>query len=109
MKRPEDRLTPGRKRLPTMPCGWGCGAQLTSTEMRGHFSRCPNQGAETVITVVRKPVKIEWDTPLKSEPITVAAEVTFDAPVGGNVLTVKPIKVERQEGQHERLVPMDEL
>ena len=43
MKRPEERLTPGAKAI-RMPCGWGCGANLTSTEMRGHFKRCPNRG-----------------------------------------------------------------
>ena len=26
-----------------MPCGWGCGAELTGQEMRPHFTRCPNR------------------------------------------------------------------
>lgn len=24
-----------------MPCGWGCGAELTAREMRKHFTECP--------------------------------------------------------------------
>ena len=30
----------GRPRGPRMPCGWGCGAALSATEMRPHFSVC---------------------------------------------------------------------
>lgn len=28
----------------TMPCGWGCGAVLTSRQIREHFAVCPNRG-----------------------------------------------------------------
>ena len=31
----------GRPVGPKMPCGWGCGAKLTASEMREHFTRCP--------------------------------------------------------------------
>lgn len=31
----------GRPPGPRMPCGWGCGAELTGQEMRPHFTRCP--------------------------------------------------------------------
>ena len=31
----------GRKPGPRMPCGWGCGAQLTAVEIREHFTSCP--------------------------------------------------------------------
>ncbi len=30
----------GRPRGVTMPCGWGCGADLTAREMRSHFVLC---------------------------------------------------------------------
>jgi hypothetical protein len=33
----------GRPPGPTMPCGWGCGAKLTATEMRPHFTECPKR------------------------------------------------------------------
>ncbi len=33
----------GRPSSPRMPCGWGCGAKLSATEMRGHFTRCPKR------------------------------------------------------------------
>ena len=33
----------GRPSGPRMPCGWGCGAKLSATEMRGHFTRCPKR------------------------------------------------------------------
>jgi hypothetical protein len=33
----------GRPPGPRMPCGWGCGAELTGQEMRPHFTRCPNR------------------------------------------------------------------
>jgi hypothetical protein len=29
-----------------MPCGWGCGAQLTARLMRGHFTDCSNRPGE---------------------------------------------------------------
>ena len=32
---------PGRR----MPCGWGCGAHLTASEMRRHFTECRNRPA----------------------------------------------------------------
>jgi hypothetical protein len=33
----------GRPRGPRMKCGWGCGAELTSHQMRAHFTTCPNR------------------------------------------------------------------
>lgn len=27
----------------TMPCGWKCGARLTATQMRQHFTDCPKK------------------------------------------------------------------
>ena len=33
----------GRPRGPLMPCGWGCGANLTAVEIRDHFSHCPSR------------------------------------------------------------------
>lgn len=30
----------GRPKGITMPCGWGCGAALTASEMRKHFTDC---------------------------------------------------------------------
>lgn len=30
----------GRPRGLEMPCGWGCGARLTISEIRGHFKTC---------------------------------------------------------------------
>lgn len=33
----------GRPNGPTMPCGWRCGARLTATEMRPHFTDCPRR------------------------------------------------------------------
>lgn len=33
----------GRPTGPTMPCGWGCSAQLTATQMRQHFTDCPKR------------------------------------------------------------------
>lgn len=32
-----------RPRGVEMPCGWGCGANLTAREMRNHFTTCPNK------------------------------------------------------------------
>lgn len=85
MKRPEERLTPGAKAI-RMPCGWGCEANLTSTEMRAHFKRCPNRGAETIVTVVRLPLLVPGYAP-----------------------RVEQRQVARQEGERERLIPVDEL
>jgi hypothetical protein len=31
----------GRPYGPYMPCGWGCGAMLTATTIRRHFTDCP--------------------------------------------------------------------
>ena len=28
---------------PRMPCGWGCGAKLTTSQMRRHFTDCPRR------------------------------------------------------------------
>ncbi len=42
----------GRPPGPRMPCGWGCGAELTGQEMRPHFTRCPNR--PTVSDLVRR-------------------------------------------------------
>lgn len=28
-----------------MPCGWGCGANLTAREIRTHFTICPKRPA----------------------------------------------------------------
>ena len=36
----------GRPPGPRMPCGWGCGAQLTARLMRGHFTDCSNRPGE---------------------------------------------------------------
>ena len=36
----------GRPPGPRMPCGWGCGAQLTARLMRGHFTDCSNWPGE---------------------------------------------------------------
>jgi hypothetical protein len=33
----------GRPPGPRMLCGWGCGLQLTATQIRGHFAECPNR------------------------------------------------------------------
>ena len=33
----------GRPSGPRMPCSWGCGAKLSATEMRAHFTRCPKR------------------------------------------------------------------
>jgi hypothetical protein len=33
----------GRPRGVEMPCGWGCGTQLTAREMRKHFTTCPRR------------------------------------------------------------------
>jgi hypothetical protein len=33
----------GRPRGVTMPCGWGCGANLTAREARPHFAKCPKR------------------------------------------------------------------
>jgi len=33
----------GRPRGVEMPCGWGCGAQLTAAEIRTHFTSCPRR------------------------------------------------------------------
>jgi hypothetical protein len=33
----------GRPRGLEMPCGWNCGARLTSSEIRSHFHTCPNR------------------------------------------------------------------
>jgi hypothetical protein len=33
------------QRQPRMPCGWGCGAQLTGRNMRAHFTICPKRPA----------------------------------------------------------------
>src|SRR5437879_2754985 len=33
----------GRPRGPRMTCGWGCGAELTGSQMRSHFTACPNR------------------------------------------------------------------
>ena len=33
----------GRPAGPRMPCGWGCGATLASTDMRTHFTECPKR------------------------------------------------------------------
>ena len=30
----------GRPTGPSMPCGWGCGAMLTATQIREHFVTC---------------------------------------------------------------------
>jgi len=31
----------GRSPGPRMPCGWDCGAKLTTSQMRRHFTECP--------------------------------------------------------------------
>jgi hypothetical protein len=33
----------GRPRGPLMPCGWKCGAKLTASEIREHFTTCPKR------------------------------------------------------------------
>lgn len=33
----------GRPRGVTMPCGWGCGRELTAAEMRKHFTVCSSR------------------------------------------------------------------
>ena len=30
----------GRPPGPRMLCGWGCGAKLTASQIRGHFTKC---------------------------------------------------------------------
>ena len=67
MKRPEERLTPGAKAI-RMPCGWGCEANLTSTEMRAHFKRCPNRGGGRPSDAVE-----EYYSPSTRETLRVAA------------------------------------
>ena len=41
-----NRKMGGRPPGPRMPCGWGCGAQLTARLMRGHFTDCSNRPGE---------------------------------------------------------------
>ena len=41
-----NRKMGGRPPGPRMPCGWGCGAQLTAQLMRGHFTDCSNRPGE---------------------------------------------------------------
>lgn len=43
----------GRPRGKEMPCGWQCGALLTASEMRGHFTTCPNR--DQIIPVPQPP------------------------------------------------------
>lgn len=38
-----EKATAGRPTGPTMPCGWKCGAHLTATAMREHFTSCENR------------------------------------------------------------------
>lgn len=37
-----------------MPCGWGCGAELTATEIREHFTSCPNRAAPVAANLKSK-------------------------------------------------------
>jgi hypothetical protein len=41
--KPKAKHPGGRPRGPEMPCGWGCGANLTATQMREHFTTCPKR------------------------------------------------------------------
>jgi hypothetical protein len=41
---------PGKK----MPCGWGCGAELTASEIRGHFTSCPLRGGGEIAKIGSK-------------------------------------------------------
>jgi hypothetical protein len=42
---------------PRMLCGWGCGAKLTASQMRSHFTNCPRRPTvqETIRNLPRKP------------------------------------------------------
>jgi hypothetical protein len=33
----------GRSPGPRMACGWQCGASVTASEMRSHFTNCPRR------------------------------------------------------------------
>ena len=44
-------LPGGRPPGPTMPCGWGCGAALTASQIRPHFTGCPMRPQKTSITI----------------------------------------------------------
>lgn len=39
----DHRHAGGRPSGPRMPCGWRCGAKLTASEMRRHFTDCPKR------------------------------------------------------------------
>ena len=38
---------------PRMPCGWGCGAKLTTSQMRRHFTDCPRR--PTILETMKPP------------------------------------------------------
>jgi len=46
-KRPADQPPGGRPKGVRMPCGWGCGANLTASEIRGHFTGCARRPKES--------------------------------------------------------------
>ena len=37
------KIKRGRPAGPRMPCGWRCGAKLTASELRKHFTKCPKR------------------------------------------------------------------
>jgi hypothetical protein len=41
----------GRPSGPAMPCGWGCGANLTASTMRAHFTACPRRPGDEPLGV----------------------------------------------------------
>jgi len=47
----------GRPPGPRMACGWGCGAQLTASEMRGHFARCAKRPKVSVGNLAKMPLE----------------------------------------------------
>lgn len=38
----------------TMPCGWGCGAQLTARSVREHFTNCPMRSTAETAAIIRE-------------------------------------------------------
>jgi hypothetical protein len=41
----------GRPAGPAMPCGWGCGANLTAVQIREHFTNCPRRPTDSTAAV----------------------------------------------------------
>lgn len=40
-----------------MPCGWGCGAELTASGLRSHFTLCQKRPGTKAMERILKPVK----------------------------------------------------